>query len=402
MPQFNFRAVGTDGASVKGVLEGFSAAAVENELLLGGHADIKVRERKGLSQIEITPEKVPKTEIMHFSRQLAAFIRTGIPINEAIRVVGDGVTHKRFRSILGDIGEQLQAGVPFASAVAAHESVFPSYYVSILRSAEMTGQLDTVLEQLSLYVERDLEARSKVKSALTYPAVILVMSVVTMFVMVLFVLPRFVDFFKELGSELPLPTRMLLGFAEFMGAWWWVLAGGIGLTALLFIISGRTDQGLYIRHRIFLAIPLIGTIIEYSVIERFCRVIGAMMRAGVPLPDAMASATSSANNKVFERGMLTAREQMIQGDGIAGPIASTELFPTAAVQMIRIGEETGTLDEQVENAAEFYARELEYKLKKLTTLFEPAVIVAMGLIVGFVAVALISAMYGGLQGMDEL
>ena len=400
MPQYRYSAVGPDGSSVKGVVEGFSAAAVENELLLNGHAGIKVRERKGLSQIEVTKQKVPKTEIMHFSRQLAAFIRTGIPINEAIRIVSDGVVNKRFKAILIEVEEQLQAGVPFAAAISRHAEVFPSYYVSILRSAEMTGQLDTVLEQLSLYVERDLEARSKVKSALTYPAVIMVMSVVTMLVMVLFVLPRFVDFFEELDSELPLPTRMLLGFASFMGSWWWLLGLIFAAIVAVFVISGRTDQGLYVRHKAFLGIPLIGTIIEYSVVERFCRVIGAMMKAGVPLPDAMASATESANNKVFERGLITAREQMIQGDGIAGPVAATGLFPLAAVQMIRVGEETGTLDEQVESAAEFYARELEYKLKKLTTLFEPAVILFMGFVVGFVAVALISAMYGVLQGQD--
>jgi len=152
MPQFRYSAIGADGTSVKGVVESFSAAGVENELLLNGHSGIKVRERKSLAKLEITKERVPKTEVMHFSRQLAAFIRTGIPINEAIRVVADGVTHKRFKALLLDVGEQLQAGVPFAAAMSRHADVFPPYYISILRSAEMTGQLDTVLEQLSLYV----------------------------------------------------------------------------------------------------------------------------------------------------------------------------------------------------------------------------------------------------------
>jgi type IV pilus assembly protein PilC len=400
MPEFRYSAVGADGQAVKGTVDAMSAAGVENELLLRGLSGIKVRERKSFGQIEITKERVPKQDIMHFSRQLAAFIRTGIPINEALRVVSDGVENKRFRAILFQIEESLQAGIPLAQAVAEHSEVFPPYYVSILRSAEMTGQLDTVLDQLSLYIERDLEARSKVKSALTYPAVIMVMSVITMLVMVLFVLPRFVDFFEDLDSELPLPTRMLLGFADFMGSWFWLIGIIVILLGLGYWLSGKTEDGLYYRHKVFLSLPLIGDIVQYSVVERFCRVIGAMMRAGVPLPDAMASATESANNKVFERGLLQAREEMIQGDGIAGPIAATGLFPNAALQMIRVGEETGTLDQQVESAAEFYARELEYKLKKLTTLFEPAVILFMGFIVGFVAVALISAMYGVLQGQE--
>lgn len=400
MPQYRYSAVGADGQTVKGSIEAPSATGLENELLIGGHSSIRVKERKSFTQIEVTKERVPKQDIMHFSRQLAAFVRTGIPINEALRVVGDGVENKRFREIVRNIEEQLQGGQPLASAVAEHGEVFPSYYVSILRSAEMTGQLDVVLEQLSLYIERDLEARSKVKSALTYPAVIMVMSVITMLVMVLFVLPRFVDFFDQLDSELPLPTRMLLGFASFMGSWWWLLGLVTIVVVGTVVISGRTDEGLHARHKVLLRLPLIGDIVRYSVVERFCRVVAAMMQAGVPLPDAMASATESANNQVYSRGLLLARDAMIQGDGIAGPIASTGLFPSAALQMIRVGEETGTLDQQMASAADFYARELEYKLKRLTTLFEPAVILFMGFVVGFVAVALISAMYGVLQGQD--
>ena len=398
MATFKYTAVGADGVQVKASGEAPSQLSLENDLLRRGLTATKVREKKGITAIEITKEKVPKTDIMHFSRQLAAFVRSGIPINEALRVVSEGASNKRFKAILGDIEEALQGGVPFSDAVAQHAEVFPPYYVSILRSAEMTGQLDIVLDQLSLYIERDLEARSKVKSALTYPAVIMVMSVLTMVVMVTFVLPRFVTFFKDLDSELPLPTRLLLGFSAFFGNWWWAMGLIILIIVITYIVSGRTDQGMYLRHKFFLKIPLVGQIVEYSAIERFCRVIAAMMRAGVPLPDAMSSAIQSTNNMVFERGLVTARELMIQGDGIAGPIAGSNLFPVAAVQMIRVGEETGTLDQQIDGAAQYYSRELEYKLKKLTTLFEPAVILFMGFIVGFVAVALISAMYGVFSG----
>jgi type IV pilus assembly protein PilC len=370
---------------------------MENELLRRGLTATKIREQKGLN-LELTKEKVPKTDIMHFSRQLAAFVRSGIPINEALRVVAEGAGNKRFKAILGDIEEELQGGVPFSQAVSRHAQVFPSYYTSILRSAEMTGQLDVVLDQLSLYIERDLEARTKIKAAITYPAVILVMSVVTMFVMVLYVLPKFVSFFKDLHSKLPIATRALINFATFMHHWWWAIAIIFVVIVGTYVGTGKTEGGLYARHKFFLSLPLIGQIVEYSAIERFCRVIAAMMRAGVPLPDAMSSAIESSNNMVFERGLISAREAMIQGDGIAGPIAASGLFPVAAVSMIRVGEETGTLDQQVDGAAQFYGRELEYKLKKLTTLFEPAVILFMGFVVGFVAVALISAMYGVLQG----
>ncbi|WP_426574846.1 type II secretion system F family protein [Aquihabitans sp. McL0605] len=401
MAVFKYSAVTADGQKVRSSVEGISLTAAENDLIRQNLQVVKIRERKGVSQIEISPERVPRTEIMHFSRQVAAFVRTGIPITDAVRVVEDGTDSKRFKAILGDVRESLEGGVPFSEALQTHAAVFPPYYLGILRSAELTGQLDTVLDQLAVYIERDLEARSAIKSALTYPLVVMGMSIVTMVVMVTFVLPRFVVFFDELDSELPLPTRMLLGFSSFVSTWWWliallVIAAGIGYYAL-----GRSEQGRRWKAQVFLSLPVIGIIVQYASVERFCRIVAAMMRAGVPLPEAMTSAIESTNNQVFVDALRTARFEMLEGDGMAGPLERTDLFPSAAVQMIRVGEETGTLDQQMESAAEFYARELSIKLKRLTTLFEPAVILFMGFIVGFVAVALISAMYGVIQGQKK-
>jgi type IV pilus assembly protein PilC len=156
----------------------------------------------------------------------------------------------------------------------------------------------------------------------------------------------------------------------------------------------RSAKGRLVRDRLFLRVPLIKDVVLFAVTERVCRIIGAMVKAGVPLPETLNAAIQGANNKVFEKGLVTARDRMLEGEGLAAPMADTKLFPRAAGQMMRVGEDTGTLDIQLENAADYYGRELEYKLKKLTSLFEPAVIIFMGLIVGFVAVALISAMYG--------
>jgi type IV pilus assembly protein PilC len=185
-----------------------------------------------------------------------------------------------------------------------------------------------------------------------------------------------------------------LNFSDFTQQWWWLIAGlsaAIG-TSLFFFL--KTDRGQLTKDRIFLRMPLIGDVVQYAVIERFCRIISAMMKAGVPLPDAMQAAIEGANNKVYENALGTAREAMLEGEGMAGPITDTGLFPAAATQMLRVGEDTGTLDAQLDSAANYYARELDYKLKKLTSLAEPAIIVFMGVVVGFVAVALVSAMYG--------
>ena len=401
MAVYKYTALTADGQQVKASVEGVSLTSAENDLLRQNLRVVKIREKKGFAQIEVSAERVPRQEVMHFSRQIAAFVRTGIPIIDAVKVVEDGTGNKRFRAILGEVREQLEGGVPFTEALSPHSSVFPAYYLGILRSAELTGQLDTVLDQLAIYIERDMEAKARVKSALTYPAVVGVMSILTMVVMVAFVLPKFVDFFKELDSQLPLPTRMLLGVSDLFTNFWWVLVLAIVAAVAIHMAINRNEDASVKRSQLLLSLPVVGPILQYSAVERFCRIVGAMMRAGVPLPDTMASAIESTNNPLFQRRLRLARDEMLEGDGVAGPLGRTELFPMAAVQMIRVGEETGTLDQQIDAAANFYARETEFKLKRLTDLFEPAVVLFMGLIVGFVAVALISAMYGVLQGVKD-
>ena len=394
MPVYRYVAIAPDGAQIKARTEAPNEEVLRHELMLRNLEVKQIRRRKRFNELELTPQRVPRAEIMHFSRQMAAFVRSGIPITDALEVVEEGSDNKRFREIVATMRAQIQAGVPFSEALEEHAEVFPPYYVGILRSSELTGQLDTALDQLSGYVERDLEARSKIKSALTYPAVIGVMSVVTVVILTVFVLPRFTKFFESLDAELPLPTRLLLGLSSVAHGLWFVW---LALAAALVAAGAwlqRSPRGRLLRDSLFLRVPLVREVVLFAVTERVCRIVAAMTRAGVPLPETLTAAMQGANNKVFERGMVEAQERMLEGEGLAQPIADTELFPRAAVQMIRVGEDTGTLDTQLANAADYYGRELEYKLKKLTSLFEPAVIVMMGVIVGFVAVALISAMYG--------
>jgi type IV pilus assembly protein PilC len=401
MGQFKYVAVTAEGQKLRATTEAMSADALRNELL-GRQLEVKkISEKRSFSKVEITKQKVKRAEIMHFSRQIGAFVRAGIPIVDAIETVREGTTNERFRAILQDVAEQIQTGIPFSEALARHRDVFPTYYIGILRSAEITGQLDVVLDQLSLYLERDLESRQKVKSALTYPAIILVMAIATVVILVGFVMPRFTAFFKEFDAKLPLPTQLLLDFSDFTQQWWFAIIGIAIAGTVSTVLFIKTDRGKRTKDRLFLRMPLIGDVVRYAVIERFCRIISAMMKAGVPLPEAMQAAIEGANNKIYEDGLIRVRDQMLEGEGISDPIIASGLFPPAATQMLKVGEETGTLDAQLDSAAAYYARELDYKLKRLTSLAEPAIIIFMGVVVGFVAVALVSAMYGVFQNQKK-
>jgi type IV pilus assembly protein PilC len=360
---------------------------------------VKVAAKRGFN-VELSKKRIKRADLMNLSRQLAAFMRAGIPLLAAISVLGEESTKPAVRDVLAEIGDSLRAGSTFAEAVDRFPKDFPPFYRGILRSAELTGRLDTVLDQLSTYLDRDLEARRKIKGAMMYPAVVAVMSIGAVAILSVVVLPKFVDFFASLDVPLPLTTRLMLSFSAFVTAWWWAILGGTVAVVVGYGLGMKAAPVRRLRDTLLLKVPVLGITIRYAAVERFTRLLGSMIQAGVPLPDALAVATGSLRNLVFERALQRARLEMLDGGGLAGPVTETGLFPGVANQMIRVGEETGTLDTQLEVAASYYERELDYKIKKMTTLIEPIVVLFMGLIVGFVAVALVSAMYGVFSGVQ--
>ena len=394
MPKFAYVAEGPSGTVLKGVQSADTLYDARMALL---QRELKVTDlslKKSPVKLELIEKRLKRSDLMHLSRQLAAFMRAGIPILDAISTLGDESDKAAVRRVMAEVGSDLRAGSTLSEAVDLHPDDFPAFYRGILRSAELTGRLDTVLDQLSVYLERDLEARRKIKSALIYPAIVAATSLGTVIILTAFVLPKFEDFFASLDAMLPLATRMLLAITGFFGKSWYVIIGLAVLAVLIYLGGVRTTVGHRLRDAFLLKVPILGVTIRFAIIERFTRLLASMVTAGVPLPDAMFVATESLRNVVFEQAMHKARLQMIEGAGLAAPIAATRLFPGVAIQMIRVGENTGTLDTQLEIAAKYYEGELDYKIKKLTTSIEPAVVLVMGFVVGFVAIALVSAMYG--------
>jgi len=392
--KFAYVATGPDGQLATGVQRADSRDAAELALYGRQLRDIRLSEKRGMLRVELSSPRVKREEVMHLSRQLGAFIRAGLPLLDAVHTLGEEATNSSVRKMMRQVEDGLRAGETLSDCLDRHPKIFPAFFRGILRSAELTGQLDVVLDQLAKYLERDLEARRKVKAALIYPTIIAGMSVVTVVVLAAFVMPRFKVFFASLHAKLPLPTRMLLAVTDFFTQWWWVVLVGLAVAGLGVFGVLCTERGRYARDRLALAVPVLGSTVQFTLVERFCRVLAAMAGAGVPLPEALGVATDSLRNRVFIRSLSQVGEAMLHGEGLAHPLAATELFPPTAVRMMRVGEETGTLDTQLDVTARYYEGELDYKIKKLTALFEPAVIIVMGGLVGFVAVALVSAMYG--------
>jgi len=398
MPRFAYAAIDATGASVEGVTKADTIGDARASLLDQNLYPVKIQEKRGALDFELTKEKVKKKELMHFTRQLAVFIKAGIPITEAMQIIGDETEDVALQRTITAMVDDLRNGGTLSEVAAKHPEAFPNYYIGIMQSAELTGNLDDTLESLAGYLDRELETRSKVVSALSYPGVVMVMAMMTVVILAGYVLPQFKPLFAELNADLPLSTRSLLFVATLFSTLWYipasVFAVFFGINFWLF----KTDSGRPIKDRMVLRTPVIKGIVEYAILERFCRILAAMVRAGVPLPEGMKTTTESTSNSVFRERLELAQAEMVEGGGFAKPLAATELFPGAAKQMFKVGEETGTLDKQLEVASLYFDRELESRIKKFTTMFEPIMIIFVGLIVGFVAVALVQAMYGVLDG----
>jgi len=392
--KYRFTAAAADGSVINGVESATAVSALREALLERNLQPISILQKKGLLQVEITKKKVKKRELMHLCRQLGVFLRSGVSVLEALVVLTEETSSKEMKAALEGMRSSLEAGARFSEAASEHPALFPGYSVEILRSAELTGNLDEVLDQLSDYLEREIDTSQKVKAALAYPSVVMVLALVVSTILIVYVLPKFRTFFASLNAKLPLPTRLLLAFAKWLGEYGVYAGGTIAILVIGGALAVRTRRGREIKDQLVLKIPVIGELIHTSIIERFCRLLSSMTIAGVSLPEAIAVTTAATSNSVFRKGLTEARAAMMRGEGLAGPLAATGLFPGAARQMFAVGESTGNLDDQLVAAANYLDRELDYKIKRFTTIFEPVVIVAVGVIVGFVAIALVSAMYG--------
>lgn len=401
MPKFAYSAIDATGAEIEGTTKADTIGTARAMLVEQNLFPIRIEESRGMLDFELTKEKAKKKNLMNFTRQLSVFVRAGIPITDALTTIGDESTDVAIRRAITGMVEDLRNGGLLSAAAAQYPNVFPNYYIGILQAAELTGRLDESLDSLASYISREIETRSKVVGALSYPLVVMVLALGTVLILAGYVLPQFKPLFEELNADLPLPTRMMLFVARFFGDLWYITAISLLMFVLTIVFLTMHPTGKELWQRLVLKIPIIGGIVEYAILERFCSVLHTMLSAGVAIPSAMQTTTEAVSNIVYREQLDIARQQMLEGSGFTQPLIETELFPGAARQMFKVGEETGTLDQQLEVAGEYFNRELEYRIKTFTTLFEPIMIVFVGVVVGFVAIALVSAMYGVLGGVEE-
>jgi type IV pilus assembly protein PilC len=344
--------------------------------------------------LTFTPSGKVKPQVtVLFCRQLASFVRVGVPVTAAIETFAEQATNVRLREVYTTVVANLQKGMRLSDAFAAHPQVFPRIVSDMVRSAEITGDLDVVLKQAAKHIERQAAARQKIKAAMMYPAIIMSFALVISIGIVVFVLPKFRDLYASLGAKTPGLLDAMLAFSAFVRDHALFIAAGVLVVVVLMGIGFRTPRGHYLRDKTLLKLPIIAALIRTSMTERFCRALGDMLAAGVPISQTYAVVISNVRNVVFRRALEGVGPAMAAGQGMYRPLQQSGVFDPAVIQMFRVGEETGHLDSNLVEAADMYEEDLDYRIKRLTAFLEPAMIVFVGLIVGFIAVTLVTSIY---------
>ncbi|MFO8035612.1 MAG: type II secretion system F family protein [Anaerolineales bacterium] len=334
-----------------------------------------------------------RRDVIIFSSQLANLIESGVPVLPAMELMAGEISSQSLRKVLREIVEDIRQGNSISLAMAKHDDVFPPFYHRMIRVGEQTGNLDQVLRQLATHMEKEEKVKKDIRGAMTYPAVILLLAFGVVMILLNFSLPPLLQLYNEFEAELPWPTRFLMGVSSFFLQYRLYLLLGLIILVGIIILYVRFPRGKRQLHRLLLKAPVLGKINTFGNVVRFSRTLATLLRAGLQITESMELTRQTLQNVILKEEIEKLRQETFQGRGISGPLAQSPYFPHMLSQVVRVGEETGTLDTHLETTAAFYEEEVDRSLENLTTLLEPAMIIFVGIIVGFVAISVILPMY---------
>jgi type IV pilus assembly protein PilC len=392
MPQFQWEGVGRDGKAQKGVREGASQAAVIQWLRQN-----QIRPRKVLAKNAASKKKpgrgmggrVKEKEIVIFARQFATMIDAGLPIVQCLEILVAQQENANFRRVLFEVKQEVESGSTLAESFKKHPKAFDDLFVNLISAGEVGGILDTILLRLAAYLEKVMKLKGKVKSAMVYPAVIVVVSIAVVTILLGFVIPVFENMFREMGNaELPGPTRVVINLSNAFKAYWYIFFGVLGAMVFAYFQIAKTPKGRLAIDKITLQLPVFGPLLRKVAVARFTRTLGTMLSSGVPILDALLIVGKTAGNKVIENAIMLTRTSISEGRTIVEPLSETKVFPAMVVQMIGVGEATGAMDAMLSKIADFYDDEVDSAVDALTSLIEPVMMVVLGGVIGGMVVAM--------------
>ncbi len=393
MPTFVYTAVDNTGKSIKGKIEADNNQHALSKLHDQHYHVLNLSEKKESGLRLLQPKKVKLNAIAVFSRQFATMIDAGISIVRCLDILQNQSKDPVLKPVIIQAMNDVKSGMSLTDAFAKHPNVFSKLYVNMIRAAELGGILDEILNRLSTFLETEMEIRTKIKSAMMYPIIVLVFSMILIAALFTFVLPKFKEIFVSMNIEMPPATRILFDMSSILKTYWFVPVGIIVGAIVTFRILSSKPQGRYQIDKFKLRMPIIGEIVQKMAISRFARTFGTLVSSGVPMMRALEIVGETSGNAVIAKSVETARESVREGQKISQPLEASGVFPTMVTHMIDVGEETGRLSDMLVKVSEFYDKEVDASIKGLTSLIEPLLIVFMGVVVGFIAISVMGPIF---------
>ncbi|MCA1804044.1 MAG: type II secretion system F family protein, partial [Xanthomonadaceae bacterium] len=385
---FHWEGKDKKGNKVKGQSLGTNEGIIKAELRRQGVTPTKVRKKSALTGAK--KKKITPKDIAVFSRQLATMLSAGVPLVQSFEIIGRGHDNPAMQELIMAIKGDVEGGNTLASSFAKHPLYFDDLTCNLVEAGEHAGILESLLGKIATYKEKTEALKSKIKKAMFYPAAVVIVAFIVTAILLIFVVPTFQELFEGFGADLPAFTMMVIGLSEFMQAWWWAVLGGIGLGIYAFIEGKKRSRKFnHILGRMSLKIPVVGEILRKATIARYARTMSTMFAAGVPLVEAMESVAGATGNILYEEAVYQMRDQVATGQQLQLAMAQTGLFPNMVVQMVAIGEESGSLDAMLAKVADFYEQEVDDAVDGLSALLEPLIMAVLGVLIG----GLIIAMY---------
>lgn len=387
---FSYKATTTDGAIVEGVIEAADEKDVAERLKNSGIIPLSIASPKeGLGRRFV--RKSSRGDILTFTTELSSLLGAGLPLDRSLNILSDISEGSEMKNIIKSVLKSIREGSSFSDALQKHPRVFPKLYVNMIRAGEAGGVLDVVLDKLNEFLESSRELKDHVFSAMIYPVILLFTGGASIVVLLTWVLPKFSVIFSEMHTQLPASTRLIIGFSEAIASYWWILLACIIGGWITFRNYVKTEAGR-LQWDSF-KLKLLGDVITKIETARFARTLGTLLRSGVPLLQALHNSKDIINNRVIASAIDAVSKGAKEGKGIAAPLVSSNVFPALALSMIKVGEETGQLDTMLLKVAVTYEKSLRIAIKRFVSLMEPAMILGMGLVIGFIVLSMLMAIF---------
>ena len=381
---FEWEGKDKNGKTVRGEMRAGGEAMVSASLRRQGILITKVKKRRMSGG-----KSIKQKDIAIFTRQLSTMMKAGVPLIQSFDIVARGSTNARMTRLLNDIRTDVETGTSLSAAFRKHPLYFDALYCNLVEAGEAGGILETLLDRLALYQEKTMAIKNKIKSALIYPIAVMVVAFVVLAVIMIFVIPAFKDVFSSFGADLPAPTLVVIALSEFFVKYWYLIFGILGGGVYFFLESWKRSEKMQkAMDRLLLKVPVFGELVNKSSVARWTRTLSTMFAAGVPLVEALDSVGGASGNAVFQEATEQIQKDVSTGTALTTAMQSTGVFPTMVIQMASIGEESGSLDQMLGKAAEFYEDEVDEAVKGLSSLMEPFIIVILGVLIGGIVVSM--------------